>query len=114
MPPLAICWHFARRQAFAQITVESALTGIAGRGLTTVPFDTLKLTKALQEKAHFTQTQAEGLTEALSESFKEQIATKKDIADLNSRTAPHEQDRPYDHHAWDGRYRRNQCRDGDY
>jgi chromosome segregation ATPase len=52
--------------------------------MTAAPFDTLKLTKALREKAHFTQEQAEGLTEALSDSFEEQIATKQDIAGLRA------------------------------
>lgn len=52
--------------------------------MTAARFDTLKLTKALREKARFTQEQAEGLTEALSDSFEEQIATKQDIADLRS------------------------------
>jgi hypothetical protein len=47
--------------------------------MTAAPFDTLKLTKALREKAHFTQEQAEGLTEALSDSFEEQIATSRTL-----------------------------------
>ena len=50
--------------------------------MSTVPFDTLKLTRTLREKAHFTQEQAEGVTEALSEAFEERIATKQDISDL--------------------------------
>jgi chromosome segregation ATPase len=50
--------------------------------LSTVPFDTLKLTKALREKAHFTPEQAEGLTEALGDAFEEHVATKEDISDL--------------------------------
>ena len=52
--------------------------------MTAAPFDTLKLTKAHREKAHFTQEQAEGLTESPSDSFEEQIATKQDIVELRS------------------------------
>jgi hypothetical protein len=44
------------------------------------PFDTLKLTKALREKAHFTPEQAEGITEAFGEAFYEQLATKQDLS----------------------------------
>jgi hypothetical protein len=54
-------------------------------------FDTLKLTKALREKAHFTQEQAEGLTEALRDSFEEQIATKLDISNLEAKRESLEQ-----------------------
>jgi hypothetical protein len=51
-------------------------------------FDTLKLTKALREKAHFTQ---ERLTEALSDSIEEQIATKLDISNLEAKRESLEQ-----------------------
>ncbi len=54
-------------------------------------FDTLKLTKALREKAHFTQEQAEGLTEALRDSLEEQIATKLDISNLEAKRESLEQ-----------------------
>ena len=54
-------------------------------------FDTLKLTKALREKAHFTQEQAEGLTEALSDSFDKQFATKPDISNLEAKRESLEQ-----------------------
>jgi hypothetical protein len=56
-----------------------------------VLFDTLKLTRALREKAHFTQEQAEGLTDALSESFEEHVATKQDISHLESKLESLEQ-----------------------
>ena len=44
-----------------------------------VSFDTLKLTKALGDKAPFTPEQAEGVAEALGEAFEEQSATKQDL-----------------------------------
>jgi len=56
-----------------------------------VLFDTLKLTRALREKARFTQEQAEGLTDALSESFEERVATKQDIANLEAKLESLEQ-----------------------
>ena len=56
-----------------------------------VLFDTLKLTRALREKARFTQEQAEGLTDALSESFEERVATKQDISDLEGKLESLEQ-----------------------
>ena len=41
--------------------------------MTAAPFDTLKLSRQLRDRAHFNQI------EALAEAFQEQIATKADI-----------------------------------
>jgi hypothetical protein len=56
-----------------------------------VLFDTLKLTRALREKAPFTQEQAEGLTDALSESFEERVPTKQDMTNLETKLESLEQ-----------------------
>jgi hypothetical protein len=50
-----------------------------------VLFDTLKLTRALREKACFTHGQAEGLTDALSESFEERVPYKREITNLEAK-----------------------------
>jgi len=47
--------------------------------MTAAPFDTLKLSRQLRERARFDREQAEGLAEALAEAFQEQVATKADI-----------------------------------
>jgi hypothetical protein len=52
--------------------------------MSTIPFDTLKLARDLRDKAHFTQEQAEGVTNALAEAFQDNVATKDDIRDLRS------------------------------
>ncbi len=54
-------------------------------------FGTLKLTRALREKARFTQEQAEGLTDALTESFEERVATSQDISNLEAKLESLEQ-----------------------
>lgn len=47
-----------------------------------VPFDTLKLARSLREKAKFAQEQAEGVADALSDAFQDEIATKTDLREL--------------------------------
>jgi hypothetical protein len=47
-------------------------------------YDTLKLSRSLRDKAHFTADQAEGLAEALSEAAEGDIATKSDIMGLKA------------------------------
>jgi hypothetical protein len=47
--------------------------------MTAAPFDTLKLSRQLRERARLEQEQAEGFAEALAEAFQEQIATRQDI-----------------------------------
>jgi hypothetical protein len=49
--------------------------------MTAAPFDTLKLSRQLRERARLDQEQAEGFAEA----FQEQIATKTDLALLEQR-----------------------------
>ena len=47
--------------------------------MTAAPFDTLKLSRGLRERAHLDQEQADGFAEVLGEAFQEQIAIKPDI-----------------------------------
>ncbi len=48
-------------------------------------FDTLKLARTLREKAKLTPEQAEGIADALSDAFREEIATKADLRELELR-----------------------------
>jgi hypothetical protein len=50
-----------------------------------IPFDTLKLARSLRDKAKFAPEQAEGVADALSEAFQEEIATKTDLRELELR-----------------------------
>ena len=50
-----------------------------------VPFDTLKLARSLREKAKFAQEQAEGVADALSDAFQDEIAMKTDLRELELR-----------------------------
>ena len=45
-------------------------------------FDTLRLSRTLRDKGHFTSEQAEALAEALGEASHGDLATKADLADL--------------------------------
>jgi hypothetical protein len=47
-------------------------------------YDTLKLSKTLRDKAHFTPEQAEGLAEALNDAAQSDLATKSDIMGLKA------------------------------
>ena len=49
-----------------------------------VPFDTLKLARALRDRAGFSQEHAEAAADALAEVLGEQVATKQDIKDITS------------------------------
>ena len=49
------------------------------------PFDTLKLARALRDKAGFSQEHAEATADALAEGVAEQVATKQDLKDLETR-----------------------------
>ncbi len=53
--------------------------------MSAMPFDTLKLARALREKAHFTPEQAEGVADALAGAFQDQVATKDDLTLLEQR-----------------------------
>ena len=46
------------------------------------PFDTLKLARALRDKAGFSQEHAEATADALVEVISGQVATKQDLKDL--------------------------------
>src|SRR5436305_1222286 len=46
------------------------------------PFDTLKLARALRDKAGFSQEYAEAAADALAEVIAEQVATKQDVKGL--------------------------------
>jgi hypothetical protein len=50
-------------------------------------FDTLRLSRTLRDKGHFTTEQAETLAEALSEASQNDLATKADIAQLEAKLA---------------------------
>lgn len=56
--------------------------------MTATTFDTLKFARALRDKAHFTNEQAEGMADAIAEVVQTDIATKGDVgsvrADINS------------------------------
>jgi hypothetical protein len=52
--------------------------------MTTAPFDTLKLARALRDKAGFSQEHAEAAADALAEAVGEQIATSQDIRDVRT------------------------------
>ena len=46
------------------------------------PFDTLKLARALRDRAGFSQEHAEAAADALAESLAEQVATKQDVKEF--------------------------------
>lgn len=48
-------------------------------------FDTLKLVRALRDKAKFSAEQAEGLADAMAEAMQGDIATKTDLRELELR-----------------------------
>jgi len=50
-------------------------------------FDTLRLSRTLRDKGHFSAEQAEALAEALSEASQGDLATKTDIASLRTELA---------------------------
>src|SRR3954468_17035004 len=54
-------------------------------GMAAIPFDTLKLARSLRDKAKFPPEQAEGVADALSEAFQDEIATKTDLRELELR-----------------------------
>jgi hypothetical protein len=47
-------------------------------------FDTLRLSRTLRDKGHFTPEQAEALAEALGEAAQGDLATKADLANLEA------------------------------
>jgi hypothetical protein len=47
-------------------------------------FDTLRLSRTLRDKGHFTPAQAEALAEALGEASHDDLATKTDLAALKA------------------------------
>jgi hypothetical protein len=51
-------------------------------GVNALLFDTLRLSRILRDKGHFTSEQAEALAEALGEASHGDLATKADLADL--------------------------------
>jgi hypothetical protein len=48
------------------------------------PFDTLKLARALRDKAGFSQEHAEAAADAFAEVVAEQVATKQDVRDVRA------------------------------
>jgi hypothetical protein len=55
--------------------------------MTTLLFDTLKLSRTLRDRGHFTPEQAEALAEAISEASQDNLATKTDVSDLKTEMA---------------------------
>ncbi len=52
--------------------------------MSAVPFDTLKLAHVLHDDAKMSTEQAEGISTALAEAFRDKIATKADIRALEA------------------------------
>lgn len=50
--------------------------------MSAVAFDTLKFAQNLRDKANFSPAQAEGVSQAFSEAITDQLATRRDLADL--------------------------------
>jgi hypothetical protein len=53
--------------------------------MTAAPFDTLKLARALREKAKFSPEQAEGAAAAIAEAVQSDLATRSDVAGAEQR-----------------------------
>jgi len=53
--------------------------------MSAVAFDTLKFAQTLRDKANFSPTQAEGISEAFSAAIAGQLATRADLAGLATR-----------------------------
>jgi len=49
------------------------------------PFDTLKLARALRDRANFTAEQAEGAADAIAEAVQNDLATRADVVDAELR-----------------------------
>jgi Skp family chaperone for outer membrane proteins len=55
--------------------------------VTALLFDTLRLSRTLRDKGHFSAEQAEALAEALGEASQGDLATKADLAELRTEIA---------------------------
>ena len=55
--------------------------------MSAILFDTLRLSRTLRDKGHFTPEQAEALAEALGEAAHDDLATKADLAKLEAKIA---------------------------
>ena len=55
--------------------------------MTALLFDTLRLSRTLRDKGHFTSEQAEALAEALGEASQGDLATKADLAEVRTEIA---------------------------
>jgi hypothetical protein len=53
--------------------------------MTAAPFDTLKLARALRDKAKFSPEQAEGAADAIAEAVQSDLATRSDLAGVEQR-----------------------------
>lgn len=53
--------------------------------MSAIPFDTLKLARSPRDKAKLAPEAAEGVADALSEAFQDEIATKTDLRELELR-----------------------------
>src|SRR5471032_117043 len=57
----------------------ASLNPTLGTRMTAVPFDTLKLARALRDKAHFSPEQAEGAADAIAEAVQTDLVTKPEL-----------------------------------
>jgi hypothetical protein len=71
------------RNARAELDFCSAASHSAA--MNALLFDTLRLSRILRDKGHFTAEQAEALAEALGEASHGDLATKADLADLTTK-----------------------------
>src|ERR1700730_14484000 len=73
-----------RNQSPPQNRAELDFCGAASHiaAMNALLFDTLRLSRTLRDKGHFTSEQAEALAEALGEASHGDLATKADLADL--------------------------------
>jgi hypothetical protein len=55
--------------------------------MTALLFDTLRLSRTLRDKGHFSAEQAEALAEALGEASQGDLATKADLAEVRTEIA---------------------------
>lgn len=70
------------RSATARAALDFRDAASHSAGVNALLFDTLRLSRILRDKGHFTSEQAEALAEALGEASHGDLATKADLASL--------------------------------
>ncbi|MGH6837976.1 MAG: hypothetical protein ACREDT_04095 [Methylocella sp.] len=83
---LRICARnkYRARSATARAALDFRGAPSHSTGVNALHFDTLRLSRILRDKGHFTSEQAEALAEALGEASHGDLATKADLAALRS------------------------------